>query len=206
MNDAARALEALVETRPEGGLLVRSPRVGIYRGAPRAGARRTAGDTIGRIAALNQAADLVLPAGAEGIVADVAIRPRMEPVEYGQPLFTLMPFPSGEALSHPHGLVVSPAALAGSGDRGIPEGCFAVMSPIEGTFYRGPSPGASPFVRPGETIETGRTLGLVEAMKSFNAVVYGGAGLPARAEVVEPRAGDGAEVAQGAVLLVLKPA
>jgi len=43
-------------------------------------------------------------------------------------------------------------------------------------------------------------------MKSFNAVAYGGAGLPSPAQVVEVRAGDCVEVRQGALLFVVKPA
>jgi len=56
----------------------------------------------------------------------------------------------------------------------------------------------------GDQLETGRTLGLIEAMKSFNAVTYGGPGLPARAVIVEARAADAAEVRQGDVLFVIR--
>jgi len=202
---AEETIEALVQADASAGWLVLSPQVGIFRGAPRPGARRTAGDAVGRLTRLNRARDIVLPAGVEGVVASVATRDRAHPVEYGQVLFTLTPFPAGET-DHPAGLVLPHDSLVPSEGEPIPAGCFAVTCPIDGVFYRGPSPGAPPFVQPGDLVETGRTLALVEAMKSFNAVVYGAAGLPARATLVQTRAGDGAEVKLGAALFILRPA
>jgi len=46
----------------------------------------------------------------------------------------------------------------------------AVASPIVGTFYRKPSPEASPFVAVGDVVEAGQVLCLVEAMKLFNEI------------------------------------
>ncbi|HKY33599.1 MAG TPA: hypothetical protein VJV23_13800 [Candidatus Polarisedimenticolia bacterium] len=204
MSGRAAAVEALAERGPSGGWSIRSPRVGVYREAPREGARRTAGDSVGRLSVLNREQEVVLPAGVEGIVAPGGRRGAARAVEYGEVLFEMAPLPGGQAAGHPAGLVV-PASSVPAGAAGLPEGCFAATSPIDGVFYARPSPGAPPFVLPGAAVETGRTLGLVEAMKSFNAVVYGEPGLPARAEVVEARAADGAEVRQGAVLFVLRP-
>ncbi|MGH9869098.1 MAG: acetyl-CoA carboxylase biotin carboxyl carrier protein [Candidatus Polarisedimenticolia bacterium] len=206
MSGAVETIEALVERGGDGGWVVKAPRVGVMRGTPRRGARRTAGDPVGRLFVLDRIEDVVLPAGVEGIVDRVEAARRAEAVEYGQTLFVLAPFPSGEAAGHPPGLVLPSGSLAPAGGDAIPAGCFVVSSPIDGIFYRSPTPGAPAFVRPGDTVEAGRTLGLVEAMKSFNAVVYGAAGLPPRATLVETRAGDGAEVNQGAVLFVLRPA
>jgi acetyl-CoA carboxylase biotin carboxyl carrier protein len=45
-----------------------------------------------------------------------------------------------------------------------------VRSPIVGTFYESPSPGAPPFVKPGDTIEAGQVLCIVEAMKLMNEI------------------------------------
>src|SRR5713226_8250227 len=44
------------------------------------------------------------------------------------------------------------------------EGLHMVKSPIVGTFYEAPSPGAPPFVRPGDSVEEGQVLCIVEAM------------------------------------------
>ena len=45
-----------------------------------------------------------------------------------------------------------------------------VESPMVGTFYRAPQPGAPAFVEEGDTVETGQTLCILEAMKLMNEV------------------------------------
>ena len=46
----------------------------------------------------------------------------------------------------------------------------AVLSPMVGTFYRSPSPDASPFVEVGQTVRVGDVLCIVEAMKMMNQI------------------------------------
>jgi acetyl-CoA carboxylase biotin carboxyl carrier protein len=50
------------------------------------------------------------------------------------------------------------------------EDLHLVKSPIVGTFYGSPSPGAEPFVKVGAYVETGQTLCIVEAMKLMNEI------------------------------------
>ena len=50
-----------------------------------------------------------------------------------------------------------------------PEG-HVVKSPMVGTFYRAPSPGASPFVEVGQSVNAGDTLCIIEAMKLLNEI------------------------------------
>ncbi|AYB49069.1 acetyl-CoA carboxylase, biotin carboxyl carrier protein [Candidatus Williamhamiltonella defendens] len=50
-----------------------------------------------------------------------------------------------------------------------PEG-HIIRSPMVGTFYRTPSPDASPFVEVGQTVSIGDTLCIVEAMKMMNQI------------------------------------
>jgi acetyl-CoA carboxylase biotin carboxyl carrier protein len=45
-----------------------------------------------------------------------------------------------------------------------------VKSPIVGTFYESPSPGAPPFVRVGERIQPGKVLCIIESMKLMNEI------------------------------------
>ncbi|MGI4813773.1 MAG: acetyl-CoA carboxylase biotin carboxyl carrier protein [Janthinobacterium lividum] len=45
-----------------------------------------------------------------------------------------------------------------------------LSSPMVGTFYRCPSPGADPFVQVGDTVREGQTLAIVEAMKLLNEI------------------------------------
>jgi len=50
------------------------------------------------------------------------------------------------------------------------EDLHMVRSPIVGTFYESPSPGAPPFVKPGDDIAMGQVLCIVEAMKLMNEI------------------------------------
>lgn len=45
-----------------------------------------------------------------------------------------------------------------------------VTSPMVGTFYRAPNPGAEPFVKVGDHVEVGQTLCIIEAMKLLNEI------------------------------------
>jgi acetyl-CoA carboxylase biotin carboxyl carrier protein len=50
-----------------------------------------------------------------------------------------------------------------------PQG-HVVTSPMVGTFYRAPSPGADPFVQIGDTVKEGQTICIIEAMKLLNEI------------------------------------
>ncbi len=50
------------------------------------------------------------------------------------------------------------------------DGLLAITSPMVGTFYLAASPDSPPFVRPGDTIEKGKTVCIIEAMKLFNEI------------------------------------
>jgi acetyl-CoA carboxylase biotin carboxyl carrier protein len=50
------------------------------------------------------------------------------------------------------------------------ESLHIVASPIVGTFYRSPSPTTEPFVKLGDTVEAGKTLCIIEAMKLMNEI------------------------------------
>ncbi|MDH3355758.1 MAG: acetyl-CoA carboxylase biotin carboxyl carrier protein [Chromatiales bacterium] len=54
-------------------------------------------------------------------------------------------------------------------DDGIPTG-HQVTSPIVGTFYGSSSPGSKPFVEVGQSVATGDTLCIIEAMKIMNPI------------------------------------
>lgn len=51
-----------------------------------------------------------------------------------------------------------------------------VPAPMIGVFYRCPSPGAPPFVEPGDTLEPDTTIGIIEVMKLMNPVTAGVSG------------------------------
>ncbi|AJC88215.1 acetyl-CoA carboxylase biotin carboxyl carrier protein [Campylobacter insulaenigrae] len=45
-----------------------------------------------------------------------------------------------------------------------------INSPMVGTFYQAPSPGAAPFAKVGQTIKSGSTIAIIEAMKIMNEI------------------------------------
>jgi acetyl-CoA carboxylase biotin carboxyl carrier protein len=61
-----------------------------------------------------------------------------------------------------------PAAPAPAADAASHPG--AVLSPMVGTAYLSPEPGAPPFVKVGDTVTAGQTIMVVEAMKTFNPI------------------------------------
>ena len=56
-------------------------------------------------------------------------------------------------------------------------GLHRLLSPMVGTFYRSPSPGAKAFVEVGGRVEKNQTIGIVEAMKVMNEIVSDASGV-----------------------------
>jgi acetyl-CoA carboxylase biotin carboxyl carrier protein len=65
----------------------------------------------------------------------------------------------------PAAALAAPAAAAEPADEG-----HIVKSPMVGTFYRSPSPGAPTFVEMGQSVNQGQTLCIIEAMKLLNEI------------------------------------
>ncbi len=75
-----------------------------------------------------------------------------------------------------------------------------VKSPIVGTFYESPAPGAPSFVQIGDQVEVGQVLCIVEAMKLMNEIESDVAG-----EVVKRIAASGQPVEYGQPLFAIRP-
>ncbi len=75
-----------------------------------------------------------------------------------------------------------------------------VKSPIVGTYYDAPSPGAAPFVNVGDTVEPGQVLCIIESMKLMNEIEAEIAGVIA-AKLVE----NGRPVEYGEALFSIRP-
>ncbi|MBA3518989.1 MAG: acetyl-CoA carboxylase biotin carboxyl carrier protein [Rhizobiales bacterium] len=90
--------------------------------------------------------------------------------------------------------VVKPGSLA---DPARHPGC--VPSPMVGTAYRSPEPGATPYVEVGDVVTLGQTILIVEAMKHMNEV-----GAPHAGTVVEILVGDGQPVEYGEPLMIIE--
>jgi acetyl-CoA carboxylase biotin carboxyl carrier protein len=80
------------------------------------------------------------------------------------------------------------------------EALHMVKSPIVGTFYEAPSPGAPPFVKAGDSVEVGQVLCIVEAMKLLNEIESDVAG-----EVVKKLATNGQPIEYGQELFAIRP-
>ncbi|RIJ86275.1 acetyl-CoA carboxylase biotin carboxyl carrier protein [Ralstonia solanacearum] len=106
----------------------------------------------------------------EGKVRIVKSAPQViaQPVQYA-------PMPAQAA---PMVAAAAPAVAAGAeaAAPALPAG-HIVTSPMVGTFYRSPSPGASAFVNVGDTVKEGQTLCIIEAMKLLNEIEADKAGV-----------------------------
>ena len=95
---------------------------------------------------------------------------------------------------------VTPPPAAGPAAPAAEEGLHTVKSPIVGTFYEAPSPGAPPFAKVGDSVEVGQVLCIVEAMKLLNEIESDVAG-----EIVKKLATNGQPIEYGQELFVIRP-
>jgi acetyl-CoA carboxylase biotin carboxyl carrier protein len=124
-------------------------------------------------------------AGAAGpSAADLALARQM--------LATAGPTPAAAPAASPAATAPAPAAEP-------EEKLHDVKSPIVGTFYESPSPGAPAFVKPGDIVEVGQVLCIVEAMKLMNEIESDVAG-----EVVRRIASSGQPVEYGQPLFAIR--
>ena len=96
--------------------------------------------------------------------------------------------------------VVPVAAASPSAPPAVEESLHMVRSPIVGTFYEAPSPGAPPFVKVGDVVELGQVLCIVEAMKLMNEIESDVAG-----EIVKKLITNGQPIEYGQELFAIRP-
>ncbi len=112
-------------------------------------------------------------------------------------------------VSHPAPPPVAPTAAEGSSPQpvasaapkppAVEEALHGVRSPIVGTFYESPSPGSPPFVKPGDIVEVGQVLCIVEAMKLMNEIESDVAG-----EIVKKLVANGQPIEYGQELFAIR--
>jgi acetyl-CoA carboxylase biotin carboxyl carrier protein len=95
---------------------------------------------------------------------------------------------------------VPPTTTKESAPVAAEQGLHIVHSPIVGTFYESPSPGSPPFVKVGDSVETGQVLCIVEAMKLMNEIESDVSG-----EVVKKLVSNGQPIEYGQDLFVIRP-
>ncbi|NSX90485.1 acetyl-CoA carboxylase biotin carboxyl carrier protein [Agrobacterium tumefaciens] len=93
--------------------------------------------------------------------------------------------------------IAAPAAPAAAGPARNPAN--TVSSPMVGTVYLSPAPGARPFIEVGATVKEGQTLLIVEAMKTMNQIPA-----PKSGKVVEIIVNDAQPVEYGEALVVIE--
>ncbi len=113
-----------------------------------------------------------------------------------QIVYAAAPGPAVQAAA-PAPAAAAPAAPAPQADPAKDPNC--VPSPMVGTAYLAPEPGAEPFVKEGATVSAGQTLIIIEAMKTMNAIPAPRAGVVKRILVA-----DGAPVEYGAPLMIVE--
>ena len=82
------------------------------------------------------------------------------PVQHAEPARPAAPAAPAPTLS---------ADAVGKSTKDVPDG-HTVRSPMVGTFYEAQSPDKPPFVKVGQSVKAGDTLGIIEAMKMFNPI------------------------------------
>jgi acetyl-CoA carboxylase biotin carboxyl carrier protein len=92
------------------------------------------------------------------------------------------------------------AAAAEGAAAEVAQDLHIIKSPIVGTFYASPSPGAEPFVKVGDHVEAGQVLCIIEAMKLMNEIEAEMAG-----EVIRIYVESGQPVEYGESLFALRP-
>jgi acetyl-CoA carboxylase biotin carboxyl carrier protein len=93
----------------------------------------------------------------------------------------------------------APAARAAAKTDFAPDAVL-IKSPMVGTFYRRPEPGAKPFVEVGQKVAADTTVCIIEVMKLFNSIPAGTAGT-----VTHVLVNDAEPVDNGQVLIVIDP-
>ena len=99
-----------------------------------------------------------------------------------------------------HSPAAPPASPSAAPPAAAEEDLHTVKSPIVGTFYEAPGPGALPFVKPGDQVAAGQVLCIIEAMKLMNEIEADASG-----EVVKVLVNNGQPVEYGQPLFAIRP-
>lgn len=129
-----------------------------------------------------------------GLKIRVARELTAAPVNYVQasaPAYAPAPVAAPAAAAPAPVAEAAPAPAAARGD--------AVKSPMVGTAYLSPQPGADAFVKVGDTVSAGQTLLIVEAMKTMNPIAA-----PKTGKIVEILVADAQPVEFGEPLVVIE--
>jgi acetyl-CoA carboxylase biotin carboxyl carrier protein len=111
----------------------------------------------------------------ESEVAEIEIHEGEESVRISrmpQGIAAAPQFIQAAPMAAPPAVAPAPAAAEpapAAAEEAVPQG-HTIDSPMVGTFYEAPSPGAKPFVEVGQQVNAGDTLCIIEAMKMLNQI------------------------------------
>jgi len=112
------------------------------------------------------------------------------------------PLPAADAAASAK-LAPAPADRVAAGSKAafeVPTGAVVIKSPMVGTFYRSPEPGAKPFVEVGQRVSPDTTVCIIEVMKLMNSISAGCEGT-----VTHVLANDAEAVDAGQLLIIIEP-
>jgi acetyl-CoA carboxylase biotin carboxyl carrier protein len=186
---------------------LRSPAPGSFRPLAPLAAWCAAGTPIGTLDVLGRTHLLVVPPGVAGVTEPAepaetqaagasasSLSPRA--IAYRDPIVRLSSRPQPGAIASD---ATAPAAAIAATTDGL-----VFRAPTSGRFYGRSAPDKPPFVAPGAQLAHGATICLLEVMKTFHRVTYGGPGLPDTARVRGVLVADGDDVSAGDPLLALE--
>lgn len=107
--------------------------------------------------------------------------------------------PQAAPAAAPAAAAPAPAAMPSDPATIVSRSGEDVKSPMVGTVYLSPAPGADPFVKPGDKVKKGQTLLIIEAMKTMNPIQA-----PRDGVLLEMVVGDAQPVEFGERLAVLE--
>jgi biotin carboxyl carrier protein len=178
-----KTLELLCEKNDK-GFTVKAPAVGCVTHLPGPGQILTASAGAGQLRVLGTVYRLKLPEQVAGKVKAGESAVSCKAVAYDEPLFALTSVYQQES--------VSTEETKSSQARVI--GKNIISAPTDGVFYRRPSPDQPSYVEVGDTVKAGQVLGLIEVMKCFNQITFGGSAAASEAKILEICVADGCEV------------
>ena len=91
------------------------------------------------------------------------VRIRRRPAPGRVPPSAMIPAPSASTSGAVTASPLTPTAAEAAG-------LIPVQSPMVGTFYRAPAPGAEPYVKEGDLVQKGTVICIIEAMKLMNEI------------------------------------
>lgn len=174
-------------------VILKSPGVGRWMDAPGDGQIAIGGQALGVLRVLGREFALLVPPGVRGVVIERAVSSHGScDVVYGQIVAVL-----GSELA-------AEAVRAEVADVGSESAALVFRSSSSGRFYLRPGPDKPAFVSEGDEIAVGQTVFLLEVMKTFSRVAYGGQGLPERVRVLRILPKDGDDLQAEQVVLELE--